>query len=137
MDIQDHEIYKDSNKAAMDYAKDAIRFAFFLNGAAATALFAKVQVVFVFPAALFAIGAALAVFCMGFSYIVQLALAETWRQGGPRYSFHIGPKEIFLTRSTMETGRLVAIVFWLSSMILFFCGADSAWQAANALTVAV
>ena len=40
--VPDHDnIYRDSNYMAMQYAKHAIQFAFLLNGAAATAFFAK------------------------------------------------------------------------------------------------
>lgn len=120
------EIYRDSNKMAMEYAKNAIQFAFFLNGAAATALFSKTNNLFVAPAAIFAWGAAFAVFCMGFSYLVQLALAETWKQEGPLYDFHIGPKTIQLTIRKIETGRAIAILFWIISMVNFGRGAYAA-----------
>lgn len=132
---ENHEIYKDSNKMAMEYAKDAIRFAFFLNGAAATALFAKANNLFVAPAATFAWGAAFAVFCMGFSYLMQLALAETWQQEGPLYDFYIGPKIIQLTIHKIETGRAIAILLWIISMVNFGRGACAATEIASKLPI--
>lgn len=122
------EVYRDSNFAAIEYAKNAIQFAFLLNGAAATALFAKAGKDFVFSASLLAIGAALATVCMGVSYIVQLLVAETWRQESNGINFIAAGKWRNISIFAVEWIRVVALLFWVSSMVFFFCGIYSASQ---------
>lgn len=133
MNLDRRELYKDANKMAMDYGKSSIQFAFYLNGAAATALFAKSQAIFVYPAVFFACGAALAILCMGFSYLVQLALAETWKEEGPQYALSLGLKTVWLTMANIETGRLISILLWVGAMVLFGVGAYKTYSAANGL----
>ena len=130
-------MFRESNKMAVEYAKGAIQFAFLLNGAAATALFAKTQVAFVAPAATFAFGAVAAVLCMGASYVVQLLMLETWRHPGPLYPFEIGAKTYKITLGQMEICRLVAISFWVISIIFFFAGAWKAICVANKLAMTI
>lgn len=122
MVISRDEMYRESNKGAMDYAKNAIQFAFLLNGAAATALFAKAGKEYVFSAAVLAIGALLAVLCMGLTYGIQMLLAETWRQENSPYSFYILGKWRKITFEQIEALRGVAISVWILSIALSFIG---------------
>lgn len=122
MAINRDEMYRESNKGAMDYAKNAIQFAFLLNGAAATALFAKAGKEYVFSAAVLAIGALLAVLCMGLTYGIQMLLAETWRQENSPYSFYIWGKWRKITFEQIEALRGVAISVWILSIALSFIG---------------
>ena len=122
MAINRDEMFRDSNKGAMDYAKNAIQFAFLLNGAAATALFAKAGKEYVFSAAVLAIGALLAVLCMGLTYGIQMLLAETWRQENSPYSFYILGKWRKITFEQIEALRGVAISVWILSIALSFIG---------------
>ena len=122
MTINRDEMYRESNKGAMDYAKNAIQFAFLLNGAAATALFAKAGKEYVFSASVLAIGALLAVICMGFTYGIQMLLAETWRQENSPYSFYILGKWRKITFEQIEALRGVAISVWILSIALSFIG---------------
>ena len=122
MTINRDEMYRESNKGAMDYAKNAIQFAFLLNGAAATALFAKAGKEYVFSAAVLAIGALLAVLCMGLTYGIQMLLAETWRQENSPYSFYILGKWRKITFEQIEALRGVAISVWILSIALSFIG---------------
>lgn len=122
MALNRDEMYRDTNKGAMDYAKNAIQFAFLLNGAAATALFAKAGKEYVFSAAFLALGALAAVFCMGLSYVVQMLLAETWRQETSPYNFYIFGKWRRFTFEQIESVRSIAIVVWCVSIVLSFVG---------------
>ncbi|MDR2893371.1 MAG: hypothetical protein LBV80_09870 [Deltaproteobacteria bacterium] len=130
------EIYKDSNRMTMEYGKSAIQSAFLLNVAAAVVLLAKIQPEFVFSAVVFASGAACAVLCMGFSYLLRLAITETWRQEGPLYFFCLGPKRFSLTYGQIEEVRAVAIAFWFASLLFFFVGTYKTWQVAKSLLLA-
>ena len=114
------EMYKESNSSAIQYAKNAIQFSFLLNGAAATALFAKTGTVFILPACIFASGAALATVCMGVTYLVQMLISETWRQEGEYIHFPFFGKIRSIPRMRVEWYRMVAIVLWITSMACFF-----------------
>ena len=114
------EMYKESNSAAIQYAKNAIQFSFLLNGAAATALFAKAGTSYIFPAGIFAFGASLATVCMGVTYLVQMLVSETWRQGGEYITFPFFGKIRTIPRMRVEWFRMVAIFLWVASMVCFF-----------------
>lgn len=116
------KLYRDSNKAAMEYAKNAIQFIFLLNGASATALFSKTDRVFIFPASLFALGAFLAVLCVGLTYIVQMFICETWRQDVEPYKMFILGKWRDVSIAQIEWSRTIAIALWLMSAVLFIVG---------------
>lgn len=75
------EMFKQSNQAAIDFAKMLYQYLFLLNGAAAVALFSTKEVKFFLPAALFAIGALVTIAGIGIAYFYTMLLAETWRQG--------------------------------------------------------
>lgn len=128
MSLFKEEMYKESNAAAIQFAKNAIQFSFLLNGAAATALFAKTGTSFISSACTFAIGAAFSTLCMGATYIVQTLICETWRQEGIYIQILFCGKIIKISHATIELLRAVAIVIWIISMILFFTGA---YMAAN------
>lgn len=127
MPVDRNDMYRDSNMGTMEYAKNAIQFSFLLNGAAATALFAKAGGAFVFPASVLAVGAAFATLCMGISYVAQLLLTETWHQKSVLSGFivYCGLK---ISLIKIEIIRFSAIFFWLLSMISFFCGIYLATQ---------
>ena len=65
---QNFQIFQDSNKIAAEYARHAIAFAFYLNGAAATAILAAGKTEFYGAALWMGLGAAFAVLCIGLSY---------------------------------------------------------------------
>lgn len=114
------EMYKESNSAALQYARNAIQFAFFLNGAAATALFAKSGTSFISSACIFAVGAAFATICMGGSYLVQMLICETWRQPGEKISYIFCGKLRQISHIGIEWFRIIVILLWVISMVCFF-----------------
>lgn len=122
MAIDRDQMFRDSSKGAMNYAKNAIQFAFLLNGAAATALFAKAGKEYVLSAAFLALGALAAVLCMGLSYGVQILLADTWRQETSPYDFYIFGKWRKFTFEQIERVRSIAILVWCISIALSFIG---------------
>ncbi len=122
MAIDRDQMFRDSSKGAMNYAKNAIQFAFLLNGAAATALFAKAGKEYVLSAAFLALGALAAVLCMGLSYGVQILLADTWRQETSPYDFYIFGKWRKFTFEQIERVRSIAIIVWCISIALSFIG---------------
>jgi len=122
MAIDRDQMFRDSSKGAMNYAKNAIQFAFLLNGAAATALFAKAGKEYVLSAAFLALGALAAVLCMGLSYGVQILLADTWRQETSPYDFYIFGKWRKFTFEQIERVRSIAIIVWCISITLSFIG---------------
>ena len=122
MAIDRDQMFRDSSKGAMNYAKNAIKFAFLLNGAADTALFAKAGKEYVLSAAFLALGALAAVLCMGLSYGVQILLADTWRQETSPYDFYIFGKWRKFTFEQIERVRSIAIIVWCISITLSFIG---------------
>ena len=70
------EMFKENIKQAMKTALFSLNAAFLLNGTGATAMFAKSMNI---PAILCTFGSIVAVFCMGISYLVLLAIADSWR----------------------------------------------------------
>lgn len=128
MTIDNAEVYRDSNKATIDYAKNAIQFVFLLNVAAATALFAKSGTEFIVAAILFALGAGMATICMGATYITQFLITETWRQGDPvRLELFGTVREYPLVR--IEAIRTFTMILWVAAMLLFACGIGGALAA--------
>lgn len=121
MPIDPIEAYRDSNKATMEYGKNTIQFSFLLNGAAATALFAKTGTDYLCAAIFFATGAGTATFCMGMGYILQFLLTETWRQKDPVQLPILG-KTRYFPYSRIENIRLFTMLLWIFSMIFFICG---------------
>ena len=69
------EMFKENIKQAMKTALFSLNAAFLLNGTGATAMFAKSMNI---PAILCTFGSIVAVFCMGISYLVLLAIADSW-----------------------------------------------------------
>lgn len=117
------EMYKESNTAAIQFAKSSIQYSFFLNGAAATALFAKTGSNFIAPACVFAGGAALATVSMAIAYIVQIVLCETWVKDGPYYDFVVWDKAWKISRTGIEKWRTSAMILWFFSILLFIVAA--------------
>ena len=126
-------IFQDTNKYAAEYARYAISFAFYLNGAAATAIFAAGKTEF-YPAATFlGLGAALAVICIGVAYVYTILAAETWRKdktekdGVTGFYFAIGGLDVFLSKRKIGSLYIVTIVLWIVSIMFFFKGIIAAW----------
>lgn len=125
---QNFKVFQDTNNLAAEFAHHAINFAFYLNGAAATAILAAGKTEF-YPAALWmGSGAACAVACMGLAYLYMLVLGETWRQketekdGVKGFYYPVWNSNVFLSTRATEKLRLVPIGLWLLSMVLFFIG---------------
>lgn len=117
------EIMKQSNAAAITYSDKAVLYAFYLNGGAATALFARADSAFFAAAALFAWGAFWAVICMGLTYFVQSLITASWDGDKPSEKIRIS----FIINFTIpywvvEKFRLLAILPWGYSMYMFYCG---------------
>lgn len=130
---QSFEIFQDSNKMATEYAQNATTFAFYLNGAAATAILAAGKTEF-YPAALWmGLGAACAVSCIGVSYVYMLILAETWRQneteknGVKGFFYQFWNSDIFISTRTTEKMRFLPAGLWGFSMIFFCIWIGVAW----------
>lgn len=70
------EMFKENIKQAMKTALFSLNAAFLLNGTGATAMFTKSMNI---PAIFCTLGAIIAVICMGVSYLVLLAIADSWR----------------------------------------------------------
>lgn len=122
------QIFQDSNKFSAEYAHHAVTFAFYLNGAAATALFATGKTEF-YPAAIFmGIGAALAVLCIGVSYVYILKLGDSWRADLVEKDGVIGfysqawGSDTFIPLRKVGRGRFVPAVLWGASVLCFFIG---------------
>ena len=125
---QSFQIFQDSNKVASEYARHAISFSFYLNGAAATAILASGKTDFYSTAISLGFGAAFAVISMGLSYIYEMLVANTWKEEEIErnnikgfYHFVIC-KNIFISNKLFEILRLIPILFWLFSVISFFTG---------------
>ncbi len=116
-------MYNQSNKAALEFAKHAIQFAFLLNGAAATALFTKVDKGYENAAIFFCLGAICAVFVMAGAYIVQILICETWRQDNDPISVFFFRKWRSLSIKYIEDMRLCCMCLWLISMVCSIVGA--------------
>ena len=106
----------------MEYSKNAIQFAFLLNGAAATALLSKSDNAYLCAAIYLAMGAGLAVLCMGTTYVTQILLCETWIQEKEPYNIFFLGKWRKFTYANIELTRMVAIALWILSMAMFFVG---------------
>lgn len=116
------ELYRDTNNMVMQYAKHAIQFAFLLDGAAATALFAKAGDAYTTAASIFAFGAWFAVVSMGASYVAQLLIAETWRQDPDNMQIYFWGKWRHCTQAHAERARYAACGFWIAAIVLAFVG---------------
>ncbi len=120
--INKDELFRDSNKAAMTYSKNAIQFSFILNGMAAAAMFANTSKLYTGPAFVFAFGALLAVFCMGGAYIVQCLLTETWRQDKDPIQVYVWSGFISISLFTIEKIRIALVALWLLSILMTLGG---------------
>ncbi len=118
MDIDNGRLYEQSNQAAIDYAKNAIQFAFLLNGAAATTMFAQITKGFETAAITFTVGAIFAVFTMAFSYVLQSFLSETWRQDCDPI-IYMG---LNISLKSLEILRFCIGGLWLVSMMCTIIG---------------
>ena len=129
---QNFRIFQDSNKIASEYARHAISFAFYLNGAAATAILATGKTDFYGAAIWMGFGAVCAVLCIGISYFYMLIVADTWRQeeternGVKGFNYQIWNSLVFISTKNTEKLRYVPIVFWVLSIIFFIFGLISA-----------
>lgn len=117
------EMAKQSNEAAIKYSEKAVLYLFYLNGGAATALFARAEESF-YPAAVsFAWGAFLAVMCIGISYLYQMIITASWYASPRSKSFQISPVAQFkISFKTIEIIRLFPISCWICSAIFFVFG---------------
>jgi len=79
-----HDLYKQTNQAAIDFSLKTLSSLFLLNGAAATALLAQNYLPLKWPALAFGVAALLAVIAMGISYIFTLYMGETFRIPVPK-----------------------------------------------------
>lgn len=127
MGIDRNEMFRDTNKSAMEYARHAIQFSFLLNGAAATALFAKDGMLFVNAACWFAVGSGVAVICMGVAYLVQILIASALPYEDNVCRFLFLGKVRLLSPLGVENARVAAIILWALSIVFFFVGAIKAW----------
>lgn len=118
-----HEIFKQSNVAAVEYSNKAMYFAFYLNGGAVAALLTRSGNEYIQAAIDFGWGAFWAVICIGFTYLYQLLIAASWK-GDPKegaFSF-----DLIITAkikySTMNLLRIIPIFFWIISLAQFLIG---------------
>ena len=118
------EMYKQSNKAAIDFGKMILRGAFLLNGASVTALLSTGQQKFYAAALTFGWGAAWAVVATIAAYLHQMLIAETWRNDdGSAYIPYF--KGYRLSWERVEYLRLVPAFFVALSCIQFYRGASA------------
>lgn len=125
---QRFQILAESTKAVVEHGHHAISFSFWLNGAAATALFATGKTEFYLAAAIMGAGAAIAVICMGLSYKYLLLLQDSWREDLTEengvvgfYSVSWGTNTFVPLQKAMKKRRIPAAV-WVVSVSLFFVG---------------
>ena len=129
---QRFQILAESTKAVVEHGHHAISFSFWLNGAAATALFATGKTEFYWAAICMAIGAALAVICMGFTYKYLLLLEDSWRNGLSEENGIIGFYEqswgtgSFIPLQKAVKYRYVLARIWWASIFFFFIGVAAA-----------
>ena len=131
---QKFQIFQDSNKFSAEYARHAISYAFYLNGAAATAILAAGKTEFYPAAIILGVGAAIAVLCIGVSYVYILLIGETWRQTGTEKNgvvgvyFPIWNSDIFIPLRTVWKLRFIPVALWIISVVFFIKGAVVAWS---------
>lgn len=116
-----------TNEFAMTYAKLSLNACFFLNGAAATAL---LSTKLYWAAAMCGFGAFFAAFALGIAYWYTLALLESWRcspdpenSDAPYIPVWLPCKGTkLITYTQLEQYRLVPIVCFIISLVLFLTG---------------
>lgn len=118
------EMAKESNNAAICYSEKSVLYMFYLNGGAATALFARAEQIFYPAATWFAIGAFLSVICMGLSYTYQMFITSSWYANPHDEKFIINSpiKQFLLSFTMLEKLRLVPILFWILAAACFVMG---------------
>lgn len=131
---QRFQILTESTKAIVEHGHHAISFSFWLNGAAATALFATGKTEFYTAAVLMGTGAAVAVICMGLMYKYLLLLQDSWREDLIEkdgvigfYSVSWGIKTFVPLQKAMKK-RFIPAVVWIISILLFGAGMYAAWK---------
>lgn len=125
---QRFQILAESTKAVVEHGHHAISFSFWMNGAAATALFATGKTEFYWAAVLMGFGAAAAVFCMGMAYKYLLLLEDSWREEMTEengvigfYSRAWGTSKFVPLEKALKGRRLPAAV-WILSIVFFISG---------------
>ena len=131
---QRFQILAESTKAVVEHGHHAISFSFWLNGAAATALFATGKTEFYLAAALMGCGAAAAVICMGLAYKYLLLLEDSWRDDLTEengvvgfYSISWGTNTFVPLKKAMKK-RFIPAGVWVLSILFFVAGICSAFQ---------
>lgn len=121
------DMHHQANQAAIDFSKMLFNGAFFLNGAAATALLASKNTAFYCAAISFALGAFAALLGIGSCYLYVLLLGKTWEYSPTVFTEKSIPlyalgKERLLSRKDIEDLRLVPAAFFIVSALLFCIG---------------
>lgn len=116
-------MFKESNAATITYSEKAVLYAFYLNGAASTALLARADASFYPAAASFGWGAFWAVVCIGLSYVYQLLITQTWSGETPPISIRVQLIFEFNIKSAIvEKLRAIPILTWCFAMVQFIRG---------------
>lgn len=118
-----HEVFKQSNEAAITYSEKALYYAFYLNGGAVAALLTRSGNDCMQAAVSLGWGAFWAVLSIGITFIYQLFVAASWK-GDPEQPTFICNfiTQIHVKYKTLELARLIPIFFWCLSLIQFLRG---------------
>jgi protein-S-isoprenylcysteine O-methyltransferase Ste14 len=104
------ELFKQSNQAAIDFARNALSYLFLLNGAAAAALLAQGAFWFKMTACLFAMGALFSIFAFTLAYLHMKAAAYSWIMESRNEKYE---------RNSLRIG-LISVAFFIAGIIACF-----------------